>query len=279
MRFVRGVVEEAGSFSPAAFAVAQAVEFLFGDTGWKCITSASAIPAGFELLPIQMLRDRDVFSSAIVESNPVFDGDDFSLVPIINTFLSAAGFSVTLELFNGSTSTLKPPPLPLSIDTNHYKTAISNLSAVLADFNIHLAAAQHFHAAELDGYFFARTGALVLKGKKTVIGLQVRFDGSNLIRASEIIGDGDGTVPIQSQRYRIPPEFTARTESLRLASHGNSRQPTGRQFRQVRFNPLREISGVAHADALGQKGKDAGSISHTFALMTLFYHAYPEAGQ
>ena len=264
LRFVRGVLEP-GTGNPKA----RAVEILFGDTGWKCITSASAIPAGFELLPIQMLRDRAAFPDPIFTSSPPFPDDQFSLQHVVGTFLSNAGYSVQFELHNGNRLTFSNPSRAHPVDKNHWETAVRDHEEIRSDFETHLAAATRFHTTTLDGYFFPRSGALALNGKNTAVGLNLTFDGGVLIRATEVIGTGgDGTVPLASQKYGIPSSFPARIASAQP-------NPTSRT---ITFSPLREISGVSHADALGSVAASQ-AFPKIYDLMSQFYNAYPRVAQ
>lgn len=251
------------------------VSLIFGNRGWKCLTSASTIGAGFELLPFPMLRKKGAFKDFDVITPVVSAPTDpaFHFEKIINTqFADPGPAGRTVRV----TTTLPGAPDSFSIpdtgDIFRYRTAQKQKDAITSEIISgrtdgqgrlipgHLKAAQSFHD-ELGDYLFERTGAVVLDGIPTVQKIQFTFNaGGTLTDVIETVSmdGGDGTVPKESQRYLIPTEFVGKGG--------------------VRFDPIVRLTGVAHADALsGMAETKDPRFANMFGLIRDLYHAAPPA--
>ena len=247
MRFIRGS-KDTDPF----------VKFSFGNRGWKCIASASTVLSGFQLLPYPMLepQHRGVFGKVIDTAGAatVLSTDPCFVPEILDTqFADSASFEVQV-VDAGTTSLPDRRSIPDPFDFFRWKTAKGQLTDIRQDVLTELRAARAFHR-DLGDYIFPRTGAVVLTGKRTVERVVLEFDSHGLMtKATETLGDGDGTVPVASQRHLIRGAFA-------LGHEGSTAQP------------FVEMHNVEHADALGLKG--VAAFPQILTLMNLFYRVAP----
>jgi hypothetical protein len=241
MRFIRGSLDK------------PPVSFVFGNQGWKCLTSASVIPAGFELMPFPMIRNPGVFGNILQplagSTLPTFEQDPLLIGRIADTqFADEAEFRFVIKNGAGKVVTLPDPVDPL----RRWPEAKGLATTIAEDIDKGVTAARAFHD-RLGDYIFPRTGAVILRGVSTVQRIEVGLKGGKLDRVEETRSeDGDGTVPAASQKYLVPDEFVSDT---------------------IRFRAHREMDNVEHAEALGEKGRPFfGGI---FELMNLLYAAAP----
>lgn len=268
MRFIRGSEDE------------PPVSLLFGDKGWKCLTSASAVGAGFQLLPYPMIRLRKKFTAfrnvVLPADNTALPEDDpFPALfrSIVRTQLAKPGRGVTVKRrISGNPNdvdlSFRVPEAPDILE--RYQTAQSHAGAINDDIQGHLTKAKRFHDSELIDYLFPRTGAVVLTGKPTVQKVELEFNAeapappvtpappSVISLAREIVtNDGDGTVPLSSQKHLLPDVFTGKNG--------------------IHFDPIVEIDGVFHADALGAKAAESDPLifEKILDLMSKLYETAP----
>ncbi len=238
MRFIRGMQSDK-----------KIVERIFGNTGWKVCTGASTIGAGFQLLPYPM---QDAVFTAVRPPSTATRDDPFFLRQIASTLLldktvgeSEAKAKVTYKV-NGAVTNEESFPNngnPLWGGCEAVK------DAVVRDMLHHLEAARRFHD-QLDAMpLFPQTVAVALTGKDTVQKVRITFDsGSRLTEADETTTtDGDGTVPFDSQTFRLPQ----RTTNI-----------GGREFAA-----LRTVRGVSHEAAL----KSPEVVDHVIDLLDKFH--------
>jgi hypothetical protein len=247
MRFIRGMETSAGLVEGAV------IKRIFGDEGWKVSTAASRIAAGFQLFPYPMLgaqvpvslTTRRVFEAvnAPARSEDEARTDAFFLRQIITTNFSETR-NVTLRSLG------KPDrQLPRTTD-GAWRAAVDEQQPIIDDVLFHTTEARRLHdELALPTGFFSRTATVSLTGVSTVQAVKLTFDAnSRLTEAVEFTdNNGDGTVPLSSQQFRVP----GRTTTL-----------DGRQI-----DTARTVTGVSHENAL----TNAEVIRHVFDFMRQFW--------
>ena len=236
------------------------VSTIFGDEGWKCLTSASTIGAGLELLPYGMWRDRrqiQAFAKVLVNTTtPLPDGaDPFPdvMASIIETQLGA-GSATRKLLVTGGTGGEQTLEIP---DSGAHRIAQSQKAEIAADIQKHLTRAAEFHE-QLRDWVFERTGFVALGGVATVQGIEVETVNGLLVSARErVSNDGDGTVPLSSQLYPKP-----RAHVTASGLHFVAKTP--------------DMTGVEHVQALGDRA--SAHFPSIFELMSKLYQCAPRGG-
>jgi hypothetical protein len=237
---------------------------IFGDQGWKCLTSASVIGAGFELLPFPMLRQKGEFRGfdVVTPADP-----DFHFAKIINTQFSATKVTVKLTTKEAGAPERNEPDVAIPDDrpfhSSRYQMARKEKDAITSEIlgagsaaRGHLDAARAFHV-QLGDYLFDRTGAVVLSGVETVQSISMSFSANQLAKVTVTQShEGDGTVPVSSQKYLIRDPLTGE--------------------RGVHFTPVVTRSGVEHVNALKKANPEDTIFAEIFQLMSRLYRLAPQ---
>jgi Lecithin:cholesterol acyltransferase len=243
MRFVRGVEGDfAGSLA-------------FGNAGWKCLTSASAVMAGFELMPFPSV----LAGAPSVVRRPdgaALPDDPFYVQTIFRTVCDPT-FSYEVRVVEGTTTVdTKTRTQPGTVANQRRIPTIFNQDRIAADLAQGMRDGLEFHR-RLNRYRFPYSGAVVLRGVPTVqkVTLELSFPtlgppvigNVNRLQVAEASrsNDGDGTVPVSSQ------------SDIPLFSLPNAGLVT---------DMVRTVSGIQHAAALQGK-TDRSVFTHVYGLL------------
>ena len=192
-RYIRGVlpIEDA------------AIRYVFGDNGWKATTTASAIPATYELLPVFASEDDRKALVTATGKVPAFGNDPYFLKKIVEFH-----FESNREA-NREAGRL-----------SRFGDALAAVEDIRTDVDRHARAAMRFRAW-LGSSMFDRSWAVATRGRDTLRSLTYAFEtpaasDGKLVFASadDLDKEGDGTVPFASQIKHLENRHTRIDEDI-----------------------------------------------------------------
>ena len=208
-------------------------KYVLGRTGFKFSVKACFIPSMCEILPFGEYADKTIKNMKSTKKR--------GLAALSDSLLDL----VQYQLINANDA-----------DFNDVDLEPKNC---LESLRNNLQSAQDFHRF-LDGYFFPQTKMIAIEGIPTVM----EVDAQTL---KEVTGtDGDGTVPVESQKYGPDPvlDLTRIQNSSEEQKESSEEQKESLNFKLKHGDPFKEV------------GRKAGVFNAIYDFLEELYNTYIE---